>query len=134
MCIFCMIANGEIPTNKVYEDENVLAFLDLSQATFGHTLVIPKKHFDNIYELDPETASNVFKVTQKLAKQIKLNLKADGVNILNNNEPQAGQSINHFHIHILPRYKDDDLKITFTEHKLTDQEFKDLLEKIKKQD
>ena len=132
MCIFCMIANGEIPTNKVYEDENVLAFLDLSQATLGHTLVIPKKHFDNIYELDPETASNVFKVTQKLAKQIKLNLKADGVNILNNNEPQAGQSINHFHIHILPRYKDDDLKITFTEHKLTDQEFKDLLEKIKK--
>ena len=132
MCIFCMIANGEIPTNKVYEDENVLAFLDLSQATLGHTLVIPKKHFDNIYELDPETASNVFKVTQKLAKQIKLNLKADGVNILNNNEPQAGQSINHFHIHILPRYKDDDLKITFTEHKLTDQEFKDLLVKIKK--
>lgn len=132
MCIFCMIANGEIPTNKVYEDENVLAFLDLSQATLGHTLVIPKKHFDNIYALDSETASNVFKVTQKLAKQIKNNLKADGVNILNNNEPQAGQSINHFHIHILPRYKDDDLKITFNEHKLTDQEFKDLLEKIKK--
>ena len=132
MCIFCMIANGEIPTNKVYEDDNVLAFLDLSQATLGHTLVIPKKHFDNIYALDQETSANVFKVTQKLAKQIRNNLNAKGVNILNNNEPQAGQSINHFHIHILPRYENDDLEIKFTEHKLSDQEFKDLLEKIKK--
>ena len=132
MCVFCMIANGEIPKNKVYEDKDVMAFLDLSQATLGHTLVIPKKHFDNIYALDSDTASKVFVVTQRLAKQIKTNLNAKGVNILNNNEPAAGQSVNHFHIHILPRYDNDDLDIKFTEHKLSDQEFKDLLEKIKK--
>ena len=64
MCVFCMIANGEIPTNKVYEDKDVMAFLDLSQATLGHTLVIPKKHFDNIYALDSDTASKVFVVTK----------------------------------------------------------------------
>lgn len=132
MCIFCKIASGDIPTNKVYEDKDVLAFLDLSQATYGHTLVIPKKHFDNIYALDSETASKVFTTVKDLASKIKTNLNAQGVNILNNNEPCAGQTINHFHIHILPRYDNDDLSIKFTEHRFSDDEFKDLLAKIKK--
>lgn len=115
-CIFCKIINKEIPSKIVYEDELVLAILDLSQATYGHTLVIPKKHYENIYEIDDETLAHLIKIVKKLAIKIKNKLNASGINILNNNETAAGQSVMHLHFHIIPRYDNDDLLIKFIDH------------------
>lgn len=103
-CIFCKIINGDIPSAKVYENEDVLAFLDLTQVTEGHTLVIPKKHKQNIYELDSDTASKLFEAVPEIANALKANFTPEGMNILNNNEAIAGQSVFHYHLHLIPRY------------------------------
>lgn len=110
-CIFCKIRDGEIPSYKVYEDENVLAFLDITQGTKGHTLIIPKKHVANIYEIDEETATNVFKVVPKIAKALKEAFNPIGLNIINNND-QPLQSVFHFHIHLIPRYENDGMELS----------------------
>ena len=116
MCIFCMIANHEINSSIIYEDEQVVAFLDLSQVTKGHTLVVPKKHYENVLECDPETLGHVIKVTQMLSKRIMERTHAKGVNILNNCNEVAGQSVMHMHFHIIPRYSDSDaIEIKFNE-------------------
>jgi histidine triad (HIT) family protein len=107
-CIFCKIINGEIPSAKVYEDENVFAFLDLSQVTKGHTLVIPKVHKENIYELTEDVASNLFAAVPKVANGIKKAYKPAGLNLLNNNGEFAGQSVFHIHLHLIPRYDKND--------------------------
>ncbi|MFC4559157.1 HIT family protein [Virgibacillus kekensis] len=107
-CIFCKIIDGEIPSAKVYEDEHVYAFLDISQVTKGHTLVIPKKHTKNIYETPPEVASGLFERVPKIANAIKKVYKPIGMNLLNNNEEPADQSVFHLHIHIIPRYGQGD--------------------------
>ena len=116
MCIFCKIVDGAIPSKKVYEDENVMAILDISQATVGHTLVLSKKHFDNLLEIDDYDYLKVMATVKELAKAIVKTFNADGVNILNNCNEAAGQTIMHFHVHIIPRYKNDDLKIEFVDH------------------
>lgn len=103
-CIFCKIVNGEIPSAKVFENEHVFAFLDLSQVTKGHTLVIPKVHKENIFELTPEIASKVFEVVPQIANSIKKQFQPEGLNLLNNNGALAGQSVFHYHMHIIPRY------------------------------
>jgi histidine triad (HIT) family protein len=103
-CIFCKIVNGEIPAYKVYEDEHVLAFLDISQVTNGHTLVIPKNHHQDLYELPSEVAEKVFSVVPKIANAIKSSFNPIGLNLLNNNGEEAGQSVFHYHLHIIPRY------------------------------
>ncbi|MBT2759410.1 HIT family protein [Mesobacillus foraminis] len=103
-CIFCKIVNGEIPAAKVYENEHVLAFLDISQVTKGHTLVIPKIHKENVYELTEEIAGNLFKEVPKIANAIKKAYDPIGLNTLNNNGEHAGQSVFHFHMHLIPRY------------------------------
>ena len=131
MCVFCEIVKGNIPSYKVYEDDVCIAILDISQATIGHTLVIPKKHFKNIFELDEETAMQLFKVVTILSKKISKALNVDNMNILNNNGILAGQSVDHFHIHIIPRYEKDNLEIKFSSNKLSPEEFNDLLNKIK---
>ncbi|HEM3701814.1 TPA: HIT family protein [Streptococcus suis] len=114
-CIFCKIVAGEIPASKVYEDDHVLAFLDITQVTKGHTLVIPKKHYRNVLDMDAETAGQVFSVVPALARQLKEKLAASGLNIVNNNEEVAGQTVFHTHIHLLPRFdKNDGLDIQFT--------------------
>lgn len=107
-CIFCKIINGDIPSSKVYEDEHVMAFLDISQVTKGHTLVIPKIHKENVYELTPEIAAQVFETVPKIARAIKQEYNPIGMNVLNNNGEHAGQSVFHFHIHLLPRYGEGD--------------------------
>lgn len=113
-CIFCKIVAGEIPASKVYEDEYVLAFLDITQVTKGHTLLVPKKHFRNVLDLDPKTTEQVFSVLPRLAKHLKESLGAKGLNIVNNNEEAAGQTVFHTHIHLLPRFEEGDgLKIDF---------------------
>ncbi|MBM7702678.1 HIT family protein [Metabacillus iocasae] len=107
-CIFCKIIRGEIPSAKVFENEHVLAFLDISQVTKGHTLVIPKLHKKDLFELTPEVASNLFEVVPKIANAIKEEYNPVGLNLLNNNGEKAGQSVFHFHMHLIPRYGQGD--------------------------
>lgn len=120
MCVFCKIASGEFSSHKIYEDEKVLAILDLSQATKGHTLVMPKRHYENIFDLDEETSKHLFNVVRKISKHYKeTDENIIGINLLNNNGSAAGQTVMHYHMHILPRYENDDLKnMEFNEHKL----------------
>lgn len=111
-CIFCRIIQGEIPSYKVYEDDYVLAFLDISQITKGHTLIMPKRHVKNVYEMDEALASQVFKSVPKIANAIKKAFNPIGLNIINNNE-KPHQSVDHFHIHLIPRYENDQFDIAF---------------------
>ncbi|MBE4906744.1 HIT family protein [Bacillus luteolus] len=103
-CIFCKIIKGEIPGAKVYENEHVYAFLDIGQVSKGHTLVIPKVHKDNVYELTPEIAQHVFEAVPKISNAIKAKYNPIGLNLLSNNGEHAGQTVFHFHMHIIPRY------------------------------
>lgn len=115
MCIFCEIIKGNIPSKKVYEDDDVLAILDISQTTYGHTLVMPKEHYENINECPKEVLYKVISITQDLNKQIMNNLKAKGSNILTNTNEASGQSVPHLHFHIIPRYDETDtIKIEVT--------------------
>lgn len=107
-CIFCKIVKGEIPSAKVFENEHVVAFLDISQVTKGHTLVIPKIHKENVYELTPEIAQNIFEVVPKIANALKATYNPIGLNLVNNNGEKAGQSVFHFHMHLIPRYGEGD--------------------------
>ena len=106
-CIFCKLANGIIPTNSIYEDENFNVILDAGPATKGHALILPKEHYRNIYELPEDTAAEVFKLAKRMAETMTKKLNADGFNIVQNNEEVAGQSVFHFHMHLIPRYKGD---------------------------
>lgn len=125
-CIFCKIIKGDIPSAKVYEDEHVLAFLDISQVTKGHTLVIPKVHKENIYELTPEIAANLYKAVPAIASALKEEFSPIGLNTLNNNGEEAGQSVFHFHLHLLPRYgKGDGFGAVWKTHQ-DDYTFEDL--------
>jgi len=106
--IFCRIADGEIPCHKVYEDNDVLAFLDISQVTKGHTLVIPKKHYDNFLTTPHDVVHKVMDIAQRIGQvQIKM-LGAKGVNIVSNAYEAAGQTVMHFHVHVIPRYEKND--------------------------
>ncbi|KMY49021.1 HIT family protein [Peribacillus loiseleuriae] len=107
-CIFCKIINGEIPSTKVFENEHVLAFLDISQVTKGHTLVIPKVHKENVYELTPDIAKNIFEVVPEIARAMKQAFNPIGLNTINNNGEAAGQSVFHYHLHLIPRYGEGD--------------------------
>lgn len=113
MCVFCKIINGEFSSKKVYEDEDVLAILDLSQQGYGHTLIMPKKHYDNLIDIPSDLLEHTIAVAKDLAIKYKDNLKADGFNIVNNCNEVAGQSVMHFHLHLIPRYKDDKSKLLF---------------------
>ncbi|MGM9971019.1 MAG: HIT family protein [Anaeroplasmataceae bacterium] len=113
MCVFCNIISGVWSSKKVYEDEDVIAILDLSQQTIGHTLVIPKKHYENILELPEELLNKVMTIAKKLCLLYKDKLNCDGFNIVNNCNEVAGQTVMHFHLHIIPRYKDDNSKLLF---------------------
>lgn len=103
-CIFCKIANGEIPSATVYEDEDFRAILDLNPASKGHTIILPKNHFKDVCELDEKTASRVIFVAAKIGKAMKETLGCSGFNLVQNNGTSAGQSVFHFHMHVIPRY------------------------------
>ena len=130
MCIFCNIISGEIPSYKVYEDDNFYAFLDISQATYGHTLVVPTQHFENLFAMPDFLLEKMLILVRDLASKIKTATNCKGINILNNNGEAAGQSVHHFHIHIIPRYDNDNFSIKAIENKLNNEEFKALLFKI----
>ncbi len=130
MTIFEKIINQEIPAYVVYEDEHVIAILDHAQQTKGHTLVMPKKHYVNVLDTPTEVYLEVMKVAQELAIQIKDKLQASGINLLTNANEVAGQSVMHFHVHILPRYDDNDtLSISGPGHPEIDKQ--QVLEQIK---
>lgn len=119
MCIFCNIIEGAIPSSKVYEDDNVLAILDLSQTTLGHTIVMPKKHYDNFLEMPQDEYANLMAKVQEVAKLVTTKLNAKGCNILINTNEVAGQTIMHTHVHIIPRYDENDtVKFEFSENNL----------------
>ena len=104
-CIFCKLSNGDIPTNALYEDDVVKVIFDLNPASKGHVLILPKNHFDDIYSMDDATAAHVFQVAVKVAKAMKETLGCEGLNIVQNNGEIAGQTVFHFHMHLIPRYK-----------------------------
>ncbi len=109
-CIFCKIVAGKIPSTKVYEDEKVFAFFSTAPNNHGHTLVVPKKHSRNIMDMDEQTLADLALAVQKITRGVYAGTKADGVNVIMNNEAPAGQAIFHAHVHIIPRFKDDGLK------------------------
>jgi histidine triad (HIT) family protein len=130
-CIFCKIIAGDIPSAKVYEDEIVLAFMNLQQKNPGHTLVIPKEHYPNIYETPDELVGYVAQIAARIARVVKTQFGAAGINILQNNEPAAMQSVFHFHSHVIPRYAGDDLLAIWRSAPATPEELSTNAEKIR---
>jgi histidine triad (HIT) family protein len=110
-CIFCKIVAGEIPSHKIDEDDKTLAFMDISPWTRGHSLVIPKEHSRNIYDADPDDLAAAHKAAQRVAQRMRERLNCDGINILQSSEPVAMQTVFHTHVHVIPRYSDDGLRL-----------------------
>ena len=129
-CIFCKLANGDIPTATVYEDEYLRAIMDAAPANKGHIIILPKSHAANIYELEDEYVSRAFVLAKKLAVALKELTGCDGVNILQNNGGAAGQTVFHFHVHVIPRFKDDDCTIVWKPTSYEDGEASDVAKKI----
>lgn len=102
-CIFCKIINKEIPSSIIYEDDTVLAFLDISPHSIGHTLIIPKKHYTDIFDIEDETLNYILKISKEIGNKLKEKLNADGITLMQNNG--FGQDVKHFHLHVIPKYK-----------------------------
>lgn len=129
-CIFCKIANGEIPSKTLYEDENFRVILDLGPATKGHALILPKSHYANLYELPEEIAGEVMKLAKTMAAQLTEKLHCDGLNLVQNNGEKAGQTVFHFHMHLIPRYKADTQKIGWVPEKPLPEELEEIRRQI----
>ena len=127
-CIFCKIANGEIPSATLYEDEDFRVILDLGPASKGHALVLPKDHAANLFELPDEIAGKVLPVAKKVSARLFKGLGCDGFNIVQNNGEYAGQTVFHFHVHLIPRYKGDTVKVGWIPGKLNDADKKEILD------
>lgn len=130
-CIFCKLANGEIPAATLYEDEDFRVILDASPAAKGHALIIPKEHYANLYELDDELAAKVLVLAKKMITKLTGILGCDGYNIVQNNGEAAGQTVFHFHLHMIPRFKDDDVRLGWKMGELTDEDKEELLSKMR---
>ena len=130
-CIFCKIANGEIPSRTIEENDMFKVVLDVGPATKGHTLILPKDHYKNLYDLPEETAAEAIKMAKKTALKMKEKLGCDGVNIVQNNEEAAGQTVFHFHMHVIPRYKEDGQVIGWKPGQPTAEEMDAVLEMLK---
>ena len=129
-CIFCKIVKGELPCYKIYEDDNFLAFLDIQPISKGHTLIIPKKHYNTFAETPAELLAKMIQVVHKIGQAVKKATNADGFNIGLNNGSAAGQIIMHTHFHIIPRFNDDGLH-TWPSVECSEDEFKKLNQDIK---
>lgn len=131
-CIFCKIAGGEIPSNTIYENSEFKVTMDIAPASKGHVLIIPKEHFKDIYEIDAITAGKLFQLATVVARALKEVLHCDGLNVLQNNGLIAGQTVYHFHMHLIPRYEGDDVTIGWKEHSTEDIDMEQLRQDIKK--
>ena len=129
-CIFCKIANGEIPSKTIYEDEMFRVILDLGPAAKGHALILPKDHYKDLYELPENTASHVMLLAKKMAAQMTDKLHCDGFNLVQNNGETAGQTVMHFHMHLIPRYKNDNRKIGWTPGEPSQEELEEIRNQI----
>ena len=131
-CIFCKIANGEIPSRTLYEDEDFRVIMDLAPATKGHSLIMPKNHYKNIYEIADDTAAKVFPLAKKMAALMTEKLGADGFNIVQNNNEVAGQTVFHFHVHLIPRYNNDNQSLVMKPQEMTDAHLDEIRDTIVK--
>lgn len=131
-CIFCKIIEKNIPSAVIYEDQKVISFLDIMPANKGHCLVVPKKHFKTLTEIDDQSLVGMVKVAKKVAKAISLSIGNGSYNLVMNNGKEAGQLVMHMHIHIIPRFKGDGLHIHWEHRRYDNDEIKDYAEKIKK--
>ena len=130
-CIFCKLANGDIPTATLYEDDDFRVILDAGPAAKGHALIIPKEHYANLYELSDELTAKVLVLAKKMITKLTDILGCDGYNIVQNNGEAAGQTVFHFHLHMIPRYKDDGVGVTWKVGELKEEDKEELLAKIK---
>lgn len=131
-CIFCKLANGDIPSATIHEDDDFRVILDLGPATKGHALILPKEHFDNLYEIDDEFGSKVLPLAKKMAQKMTNALKCDGFNLIQNNGEPAGQTVFHFHMHLIPRYNDDNAIDFWDSQELTPAKAAEIAEIINK--
>ncbi len=131
-CIFCKISSGEIPSKTIYEDEEFRVILDISPATKGHALILPKEHYANIYEMPEQTAGHAMILAKKLAAHMTETLQCDGLNIMQNNGEAAGQTVFHFHMHLIPRYEQDGNadKLCWNHLELSQEEFAEIQQKL----
>lgn len=120
-CIFCKIAAGDIPSATIYEDNDFRVILDIEPASKGHALILPKEHYANLYELSDELAAKALIVAKKVITKMTSILGCDGYNVVQNNGEAAGQTVFHFHIHLIPRYKDDNVNIGWSQGNLTEE-------------
>ena len=125
-CIFCKIANGDIPSKTLYEDEEFKVILDVGPATRGHALILPKNHYANLYELPDETAVKVMLLAKKMAVLMTEKLGCDGFNLVQNNGEDAGQTVFHFHMHLIPRYPDDHAGIAWNPGKADQEDMEEI--------
>lgn len=132
-CIFCKIANGEIPSATIFEDRDFRVMLDIGPATRGHVLILTKEHYDNIYEIDAETAGKLFSLASVIARAMKKVLNCDGMNILQNNGTVAGQTVFHFHLHLIPRYEGDQVQVAWPQGSITEEEKEELVKSMKRE-
>lgn len=130
-CIFCKIIAGEIPSYTLYEDEKYKVILDVGPATKGHALILPKSHYANLYELPEEDAAEVMKLAKKMMIRMTDKLKCDGFNIVQNNGETAGQTVFHFHMHLIPRYKGDHVGLGWNMGELSEADKEEILSKLK---
>lgn len=121
-CIFCKILNGDIPSATIYEDEEFKAILDRFPANEGHVLILPKEHSANIFEIDPQLAGRLFTLATKIAREMKRILGFEHMNVMQNNGTVAGQTVYHFHLHLIPRYENDSITIAYQPMDLTDEQ------------
>ena len=126
-CIFCKIANGEIPSATVYEDEEFRVILDVSPASRGHALILPKAHFRDLYDITEEQAQKAMALAKRIGSKMKEALGCDGLNILQNSEVAAGQTVFHFHMHLIPRYDGDNVQIKWIPGSLSEEDKEDIL-------
>ena len=131
-CVFCKIVNGDIPSNTIYENSEFKVIMDISPATKGHVLVLPKEHFKDIYDIDAETAGKLFQLAAVVARALKEVLHCDGLNIIQNNGEIAGQTVFHFDMHLIPRYEGDDVTVKWKEHSMDAEEMDQLRKDIRK--
>lgn len=129
-CIFCKIANGEIPSKTLYEDDKFRVILDLGPATKGHALILPKEHYANLYELPEELAGEVMKLAKKMVVQMTDRLGCEGFNLIQNNGDLAGQTVFHFHMHMIPRYQADGQKIGWKPLEVSQEELEQVKNEI----
>ncbi|PWJ49103.1 HIT family protein [Faecalicatena contorta] len=126
-CIFCKLASGDIPSATLYEDDDFRVILDLSPASKGHALIIPKEHYRNLYDLDEGLAAKVMVLAKNMITRLKNVLDCDGYNIVQNNEEAAGQTVYHFHMHLIPRYKGDSVGLGWKMGKLLQEDKEEIL-------